>query len=79
MTMHTYKRVLSRNPAVLVEVKSVILCGIEGHACVQQTVFDLVEQNYDVHVITDAVSSRNMVDRYESYCCWLGTKYLHLS
>ena len=47
----------------LIDVKSIVLCGIEGHACVQQTVFDLIEKKYDVHVITDAVSSRNMVDR----------------
>ncbi|CAL1540894.1 unnamed protein product [Lymnaea stagnalis] len=45
------------------DVKSIILCGIEAHACVQQTVFDLVEKNYDVHVIVDACSSRNLADR----------------
>lgn len=45
-------------------MKSVILCGIETQACVLQTVLDLVERNYDVHVVADAVSSRSMVDRY---------------
>lgn len=47
----------------LPEVKSVILCGLETQACVLQTVFDLVERDYDVHVVADAVSSRSMVDR----------------
>ena len=45
-------------------MKSVILCGIEGQACVLQTVLDLIEKDYDVHVVADAVSSRSMVDRY---------------
>ncbi|KAH9500459.1 Isochorismatase domain-containing protein 2, mitochondrial [Bulinus truncatus] len=45
------------------DVKSVVLCGIEAHACVQQTVFDLIEIGYDVHVIVDACSSRSLVDR----------------
>jgi len=44
-------------------VDSVILCGIECHACIQQTVLDLRERHLDVHVLADAVSSRNMVDR----------------
>ena len=45
------------------DIKSIVLCGIEAHACVQQTVFDLMEKNYDVHVVVDACSSRSMVDR----------------
>ncbi|KAI8501019.1 Isochorismatase domain-containing protein 2, mitochondrial [Branchiostoma belcheri] len=44
-------------------VKSVILCGIETQACIQRTALDLLEQDFDVHVIADAVSSRSMVDR----------------
>ena len=46
-----------------VELKSVLLCGIESQVCVQNTVLDLVESGLDVHVIADAVSSRSMVDR----------------
>lgn len=49
------------------ERKSIILCGIEAHVCVQNTVLDLVEQNYDVHVVVDACSSRSMVDRMYSF------------
>ncbi len=38
--------------------KEIIVCGIETHVCVYQTVFDLREQQYDVQVVVDAVSSR---------------------
>ncbi|KAK2144617.1 hypothetical protein LSH36_743g01008 [Paralvinella palmiformis] len=45
------------------DVKSIILCGIETQACIQQTVLDLLEREFDVHVLADCVSSRSMVDR----------------
>ena len=48
---------------IIVDLKSVILCGIETQACVQATALDLLEDDYDVHIIADAVSSRSMVDR----------------
>jgi nicotinamidase-related amidase len=38
--------------------RQVIVCGMETHVCVFQTVRDLVGQGYEVHVCTDAVSSR---------------------
>jgi len=50
----------------LPQLKSVVLCGIETQACIQATVLDLLEKDYDVHVIADAVSSRNMTDRMYS-------------
>ncbi|XP_072162966.1 isochorismatase domain-containing protein 2-like [Diadema setosum] len=45
------------------DVKSVIMCGIETQACVQQTTLDLLDKGYDVHIVADAVSSRSLVDR----------------
>jgi Isochorismatase family len=31
--------------------------------CIQQTVIDLLERNYEVHVVADATSSRSQLDR----------------
>lgn len=35
-----------------------VVCGIEAHVCVVQTVLDLLGAGFDVHVAEDAVSSR---------------------
>jgi len=37
---------------------SVFLTGMETHVCVYQTTFDLIELDYDVFLVADAVSSR---------------------
>ena len=39
-----------------------LVCGIETHVCIYQTVQDLLIKNYDVHVVTDAVMSRHKVN-----------------
>jgi len=36
-----------------------IVCGIETHVCVNQTVLDLLDAGVEVHVVADAVGSRN--------------------
>ena len=43
-------------------VSQVVVTGIESHVCVQQTVLDLVANNFQVNVAADAVSSRNELD-----------------
>ncbi|XP_065674666.1 isochorismatase domain-containing protein 2 [Hydra vulgaris] len=44
-------------------LKSVVLFGIEAHICVMQTALDLLEKNYEVHIVVDCSSSRTMTDR----------------
>ncbi len=38
--------------------RQVILVGVETHVCVYQTAMDLLESEYEVFVVADAVSSR---------------------
>jgi nicotinamidase-related amidase len=42
----------------------VLVCGIETHVCVSQTVHDLLEDGREVHVAVDAVGSRHDIDRH---------------
>jgi len=39
-----------------------IVCGIETHVCVSQTVHDLLGKGVEVHVPADAVGSRHAID-----------------
>jgi len=40
-----------------------VVCGIETHVCVSQTVHDLLQRGVEVHVPADAVGSRHERDR----------------
>lgn len=44
-------------------VSTVLVAGIETHVCVNQTVHDLLETGFNVHVLEDAVESRSASDR----------------
>jgi len=45
--------------------KQVVIVGMETHVCVYQTVLDLLDRGYIVHLVRDAVSSRFQSD-YEN-------------
>jgi len=43
--------------------RQIVLCGLETHICVNQTAHDLLANDFEVHVLTDAVGSRYTQDR----------------
>ena len=43
-------------------ISQVIVCGIESHVCVQQTVLDLLANGFQVDLAADACSSRSTTD-----------------
>ena len=44
------------------EITNLIICGIETHICIQQTVLDFLQKGFEVILVSDAMSSRNRVD-----------------
>jgi nicotinamidase-related amidase len=40
-----------------------LVCGIESHVCVSQTAHDLLDRGVEVHVASDAVTSRTEANR----------------
>ncbi|KAF1583386.1 UNVERIFIED_CONTAM: Isochorismatase domain-containing protein 1, partial [Eudyptes robustus] len=48
-------------------VKSILICGIEAHVCVYQSVLDFLAKDYQVHVVVDATSSRALPDRFYAF------------
>ena len=43
-------------------IRQIIVCGVESHVCVQQTVLDLLANDFQVDIAADAVSSRKKID-----------------
>jgi nicotinamidase-related amidase len=43
-------------------ISQVVACGVESHVCVQQTVLDLIANDFQVNLAADAVSSRRVQD-----------------
>jgi nicotinamidase-related amidase len=50
-------------PDSLLARKQVIVCGMETHVCVLQTVLQLLAQGKQVFVVADAVASRRDSDK----------------
>ena len=44
------------------KITTLIVCGIETHICIQQTVLDCLQTGFEVILISDAMGSRNRVD-----------------
>jgi len=44
------------------KLSQIVICGVESHVCVQQTVLDLMANGYQINVAADAVSSRKEID-----------------
>ena len=44
-------------------VRQVLLCGIESHVCVLQTAMDLLTAGYEVYLAVDAIRSRRRHDQ----------------
>ncbi|MGF1910896.1 isochorismatase family protein [Vibrio kasasachensis] len=40
-----------------------LICGIEAHICVYQTATHLANLNFDVHVVSDCISSRDISNK----------------
>ncbi len=44
------------------KITNLIVCGIETHICIQQTVLDCLQKGFEVLLISDSMGSRNRVD-----------------
>ena len=44
------------------KITNLIVCGIETHICIQQTVLDCLQKEFKVILIADAMGSRNKLD-----------------
>ena len=52
-------------------IHKILVCGIEAHVCVQQTVLDLLADGWRVYVAADAVGSRFDVDCRTALGGWI--------
>ena len=44
------------------KITNLIICGIETHICIQQTVLDCLQKGFEVILISDSMGSRNRID-----------------
>lgn len=43
--------------------KQVLVCGIEANICINQTVHDLLERGFQVHLLTDCIATRHPANK----------------
>lgn len=60
-------RHLQKNQAEPAARKSIVLAGVEAHVCLLQTALDLLEDEFEVWVVTDACTSRTERNRDAAY------------
>ncbi|HEX5805574.1 MAG TPA: isochorismatase family protein [Macromonas sp.] len=58
---------LQKSPTPAPGRSTVVLAGVEAHICLLQTALGLLEQEFDVWVVTDACGSRRERDRDAAY------------
>ena len=54
---------LQKPPTALTERESIVMAGCEAHICLLQTALDLLEDEFEVWVVTDACGSRTERNR----------------
>jgi nicotinamidase-related amidase len=54
---------LQKKPELEATRQTIILGGVEAHICLLQTALDLIEQEFEVYIVTDACSSRTERNR----------------
>jgi nicotinamidase-related amidase len=50
-----------------------IVCGIETHACINQSAHELLDAGYDVHLPADAISARSLRDHEPAWQKMIGS------
>jgi nicotinamidase-related amidase len=60
-TFSVWGQQAARDAIITANRQQVLVCGIEAHVCVQQTVLDLLSRDYMVFVLSDAIGSRGKV------------------
>ena len=60
-------RHLQKPQAAAKERKSIVVAGCEAHICLMQTALDLLEDEFEVWVVTDACTSRTERNRDAAY------------
>ncbi|SFE01547.1 hydrolase [Flavobacterium phragmitis] len=58
-TFNAFENDEFKNAVLKTKRKQWLICGIEAHICVYQTAMGLLENNFEVEIVTDCTSSRS--------------------